>query len=781
MSLVLGVASVPVARGAAKPDLSVLSLADPPGKRPAGGGFFLDETVRNEGATADASVVRAYLSFDAVRDSDDLRLTGQRKVAKLRKSATSSASTALLIPMNTPAATYHLIACADDKKQVQESNESNNCTTSATTIDVTALDVDFNASAEASDLTGSLSNISIGRSLEGTVQELKTHRPFLCPKGGPAPAQVAGEDAVGATRAFLVSVVGEQVMTDFENHPMTATAEAARETAVAAMNAELPGAALAAMITAIVRDPASANNYINAAALATDVGRADLALGLLDAGRMQAERGASPMGIDFRAVSLANQGKALIDQRRWSEAQAVLTEALRIDPRLSEASGLLGQVLLCLGKTAKAAGFVLGALTRTPVDDPGFPGQAEPVVPVVVEEGGPGPKDDLTRLPLEKVLDLSQGTAEPTLPAVDVPASAADMAKSFQVFSDAGGAFFSRSDARLGELSPILDRYYAPDVDREPIEDWRYDHLYDAALEWWKEPTLAPLAEERAERLERLRAVDFEFPDKQGSTPAEQCRLMQEAAQSSHTRWRAEWLGLHQATNDLYERAYPFWTGIVSNVSDPDGRRLLELQIEGLADHMLTEPILEAQGWATGLTIFYDPAIGCSPDGSAGAPPDDPTFDPTEGCPSALKGVKVSFDSSFDLTSDPAVPLPERTKLKVKAELSCESLKVEYAVPVFNLLGAFASISTSFKSGTTTIFMGGSASGGPLGGVKSGLYFRFGEGVGVKGGVIDVGWRVEVSGGASAGPIKYEFAKDSMDFSFVKGIQYAFQDVPDTD
>ena len=43
----------------------------------------------------------------------------------------------MTIPAGTPAGTYRLLACADDRQVVAESNETNNCRASTTTVKVT--------------------------------------------------------------------------------------------------------------------------------------------------------------------------------------------------------------------------------------------------------------------------------------------------------------------------------------------------------------------------------------------------------------------------------------------------------------------------------------------------------------------------------------------------------------------------------------------------------------------------------------------------------------------
>ena len=56
---------------------------------------------------------------------------------QLGAGATSRGTVTVTIPAGTPAGTYRLLACADDRRVVAESNETNNCRASTTTVKVT--------------------------------------------------------------------------------------------------------------------------------------------------------------------------------------------------------------------------------------------------------------------------------------------------------------------------------------------------------------------------------------------------------------------------------------------------------------------------------------------------------------------------------------------------------------------------------------------------------------------------------------------------------------------
>jgi subtilase family serine protease len=94
------------------------------------------DTVRNIGlaSTVGWSTVRYYLSTDTNHDVGDLLLPGFRSVYALGPGATSTGSRMVWMP-STPG-TYYVIVCADSDASVNESDETNNCSVSATAVRV---------------------------------------------------------------------------------------------------------------------------------------------------------------------------------------------------------------------------------------------------------------------------------------------------------------------------------------------------------------------------------------------------------------------------------------------------------------------------------------------------------------------------------------------------------------------------------------------------------------------------------------------------------------------
>ena len=107
------------------PDLTVSALSVPSSAL-AGATVTVNETTSNiGGGAAGASVTRFYLSVNLAIDAGDVEL-GTRNVIGLGAGALSSAQTPLVIPANTPAGTYWIIAVSDATGIVPETFETNN-------------------------------------------------------------------------------------------------------------------------------------------------------------------------------------------------------------------------------------------------------------------------------------------------------------------------------------------------------------------------------------------------------------------------------------------------------------------------------------------------------------------------------------------------------------------------------------------------------------------------------------------------------------------------------
>jgi subtilase family serine protease len=131
--------TVQVQAGGGLPDLVVTALSNPPATAPVGGIFSVTETTMNQGGSATTVITktRYYLSTDTTKSSGDFRLRGAHSVPPLAAGASHTKTRNVTIRSSTAPGVYFLLACADDRQVVAESNEANQCRASTTTITVT--------------------------------------------------------------------------------------------------------------------------------------------------------------------------------------------------------------------------------------------------------------------------------------------------------------------------------------------------------------------------------------------------------------------------------------------------------------------------------------------------------------------------------------------------------------------------------------------------------------------------------------------------------------------
>jgi hypothetical protein len=117
-----------------RPDLVETTVVAAPGVVAAGASIRVTDTVRNSGgAPAAASTTGYYLA----RAKSGGVLLGRRRVRLLRPGSVSRASKSVRIPVSAEAGRYLLLACADVRHRVRESNEADNCRTAAQRVTVT--------------------------------------------------------------------------------------------------------------------------------------------------------------------------------------------------------------------------------------------------------------------------------------------------------------------------------------------------------------------------------------------------------------------------------------------------------------------------------------------------------------------------------------------------------------------------------------------------------------------------------------------------------------------
>jgi hypothetical protein len=135
---VLGFA--PAAGAAARPNLKVASISQPPATVAPGAGFDVTSRTKNAGkARAKRSVTAFYLSVDAAKGAGDVRFPESQSVRKLKPRKSRAGTTHVTVPATAAAGQYRLLGCADDRRKVKEKKERDNCRAATGTLTVSSL------------------------------------------------------------------------------------------------------------------------------------------------------------------------------------------------------------------------------------------------------------------------------------------------------------------------------------------------------------------------------------------------------------------------------------------------------------------------------------------------------------------------------------------------------------------------------------------------------------------------------------------------------------------
>jgi len=492
--------------------------------------------------------------------------------------------------------------------------------------------------------------------------------------------------------------------------------------AAAALTADQPVAALAALLRAAELRPRDRRPLEGAATVLTQLGKPRQALAHVQAaGRLKAP-GRAPMGHPPKALLTNARGYALLGLRRWKDAGKALTAAVRSAPRLTEARANLAHAQLCQGDRAAAARTAVAATRRTPP-------AAKDVVRNDPEISGTPLVEQLSPAVW---LDVAQGVY-PVLPSWPVPRSEAEGAALFHGLRDRERASQQRSIALSGQV-PALNQAAAASLARQsPATRARVSAMRTAM----GRSTLVP-------GLRELYA-------RHGATEDEVGRMLTRygSGQAGPTcgafgAWRAAYLAYEDATRTFVREQYRWQTAIAANVKDPAVHAAMMRDVRGTAVIYVSGMLQHAAALAYNGFVCDD--SGTDPTG-AGA--DDGDMPDGPACPTGLRSAAFR------------VALPG-----VELSVSCETVGFELEAGSAWLTG-FVNVSRNVRKGETTVFVGPRAktpSGpfGPSAQIEDGVYVTVGPD-----GVRDAGIRVAQTLVGQAGPASVAISGDSMDFSFV--------------
>jgi tetratricopeptide (TPR) repeat protein len=726
---------------AAKPNLKATRVSAPPKTVAEYGRFEVSDTVMNAGRRrAGASVVRYYLSTDPARSRrereesrtnprtaiSDILLEGARPVPALdprERSATKPRKPVKVrVPLGTLAREYFLLACADDRGEVSESREADNCVASGK-LAVTTL---------PAGPTTAFNDWLADRPDAEEAEDLAFVKRLACTPtpGGPA---LGLKQALASIDRFLKARAPQGVQ-QFAKSPAYRSANRAEESAAEALLRRSPGAALAATTRAHRLEPKEASHLVNAAGVATSVGLPREALALLDASVRFDDRVPGAWGFNRQALLLTNRAQALAALGRFSEAERLADAAEGIEPTLTEAAATSSTAALCQNNAPKAVQKLKRSRRRTPpvpidesvgrehtlrkVELPGFPGQAERLDAFYDSEVAQRSGETQKRIAKQNQLEAAL-RAKKVDPLTDRQGGRLMSAIYAADETPKLTAQYNEIDRLVDDVEKYRIRFFCRDSDCEPER-----HYY---TQYFEE------AQQACEGTTESGCFEREIN--------ERCRP---PLRSYHQGWLTRMEALWAATNVHHRALSKRMSAIAANIADPHRHALAMLQIEQLEDAHYFSVLQQAAFWAHDEQIrkdhcvepYEDPAT--TPDGAAAAASGDP-------CTSKTKPLNVVLDVG-----------PGALKL------NCE--EIQFEADTGGWIAAFGEVSYDYKAGTITVFAGSKGSlgvPGIKGEFKSGLYVRVGND-----GFQDAGWRVGPQVTVGAGPVEYA-PKDEMDMSFV--------------
>ncbi len=141
LTLLAALLAAAPAHAAPRPDVSVTSVGDPPSAPQPGSRFTVLTRVANRGtATAAASRLGIFVSKDRTLGASDV-LLGEAALRPLRAGRAVLLTRRVTLPKGLPDGRYVLLVCADRGRTVAESQEANNCRSSAARFTVKAPEV----------------------------------------------------------------------------------------------------------------------------------------------------------------------------------------------------------------------------------------------------------------------------------------------------------------------------------------------------------------------------------------------------------------------------------------------------------------------------------------------------------------------------------------------------------------------------------------------------------------------------------------------------------------
>lgn len=742
---------------AKKPDLQVASPKVDKTTITEGDELRITHVVKNQGnAPARASVTRFFLTTDVGRSLaerrasrtnprsslTDILLEGQVNAGtvKPRRSVTP-AKAVVTVPVGTPAGSYKVLVCADDRGTVAESDEADNCTAAGTGLKVREETGSENLSVQSFSETydwpeSEQSNLDYVKifckstypekryTLTSAIASVRSHLEQLAPGG-------------------LAKVDGSSLVTN---------ATDAQRLAAGAITAGSPGLAMAAMLKAIKLEPANGRHLLNAAAIANSISLPNEALAFVDAaaGRDFLRPAA---GIPHQATALTTRGQSFIMLGKYDAAKPLFEQAKQMAPILTESDTGLATIAACKGQDALAIRYLRRA--RTVSDEP------VPTTPPTEEPEQPGPDIDYTR---GKAMPLRQlqlpGTPEHGVALDPVYDGIADgFHAEIQARNDEEAEIDQhlretdelRTRAEIDRRSSIFSMIYLShqegeiDAAQEAYDD-QVDVLVEMKEEFWGggtgeiDHTYRTLADAASDACQNSDDPDCWIKEMNST-----CRPKLNIEHQAYVDELAE-------LNDLGVHLLTVWSkrmsGLAANLIDEGAHRKALLEIESVEMGIYAGIVQQAGAWTHYEKLFAPECVEPLPDEVLNPPDPAAGAESPGACQQGLKNL--SLKAALGPTS-----------LKV----SCERIEQSFSKEIIPLLHVFVDVKFDFRSGHISVWAGVKG-GGKVGnvvdaGFKSGWYVKVDQ----QGDLVDTGWRVGPSVKVVGGNAEFTAYKDEIDMS----------------
>ncbi|NYJ00715.1 tetratricopeptide (TPR) repeat protein [Nocardioides thalensis] len=754
----LAAVPAPASGAAARPDLQVTGVTAS-GTVEEGGRIKVTHAVVNRGkADAKASVTHFYLSTDVQRSLADrrtsttnprsslldVRLEGEQPVPAVRRGRKVVLKQyAVVVPVGTPAGRYQVLACADDRGQVKESDERDNCAAASGAVTVREA-----AGSDGLHMEQFADTLLWPEDEQGTVQYVKAFCDVTV-----APKRLTLATALASAESHLKGLAGNDALDRVASSGQADTAVEAQLLAGTAVAAGSPGLALAALLRAHRLDPRSGSHLVNAAALAASVGLPNEAIAFLDAsvGRTFLR---PAMGVSQQATALAIRGHALVLTGQYAAARTAYTGAKQLAPLLREADAGLATVEACTGKDALAMRYARRARVRSDEPVPPTPPTEDPEQPEPTIDVTDGPAMPLRQLPIaetpaqgvamtEEYLRVHQGFL------AEIDANNTERNQLEQHLQDTDDARTrAEIERRQGLITMVYRAHLEGNVEAAAQAFWdQLDEVTQTYDEFWM-PSTAPDPGTFAVLAKDASDLCAGRPDFSACYEAEMNRTCRPALTQAHHQWVQDIDALQEAGDHWLEVESKRMSGIAANILDEEAHRIAMLAIEAQEQEIYAVLVQWARDWTRWEKV--NERLCVTPlEAEVETSPDAATAD----APDCLESGRNKLSLIAKLGP---------TKLKI----NCEKVEQQLSVEVLPLLNVFVDVIYDFKTGRLTVFAGSKGAGklGPVeAGFKSGIYLTSDS----QGQITDVGWRVGPTVKATGGNAEFTVYKDEIDLSFL--------------